>query len=255
MARFCPVAPIQVLEGLHEKGLLGDSHLLLAHHVLEYPDRFKTLFDSIDQPCTIIMDNSLVELGDAANEAKVHEACKLVKGKDSQHWVVPVLTDVMADGPATITAAAASYDWWKVKVAGASGLMVVLQGNSWDTFVQTADHFLTDQVDQYPRISWVGIPRVLVEHLGTREKAIKYVQAIAPSMNIHLLGFSNNISDDIICASMYGVGLIDSAVPLRLSEILRPSAQVPPRPKDWFETAEVNDTMLRNLNNVRRWVA
>jgi hypothetical protein len=262
MPAFAPVAPIQILEALKEERELGNYHLLLTHHVLEYPERFDALFANPMGPYTIIMDNSVVELGDAASDAKVKEACDVL-GHSRLRRVYPVLTDVMADGPATIEASAESYGWWldndKEELYP---LFVVLQGNSWETFTKTADHFLLEP--GYARISMVGIPRVLVEHLGSRYRAIQYVRAIRPDMPIHLLGFSDDVTDDIICSKLMGIEGIDSAVPLRYSysadsesgdDRYTPTSEIPARPKDWFEKGQCDEHVIFNLQQARRWFA
>jgi hypothetical protein len=255
MARFAPVAPIQILEEMKLAGCLGNYHLLLTHHVLEYPDRFRELFKGGDSHA-IFMDNSIVELGDAVSDEKVKEACEVVVDSGN-NWVYPVLIDVMADGPATIEASTESYDWW-IKNGEDYHPMVVLQGNSWETFTQTCDHFLLNP--EFRKIAYVGIPRVLVDHIGTRQLAIQYVDAIRPDINVHLLGFSNDVTDDVICCNLAPVEGIDSAVPLRYSYsggdgLYTPTSVIPPRPADWFEKGTYDRTIFENLEAMRRWVA
>ena len=255
MTDFAPVAPIQILEAMKEKGCLGTYHLLLTHHVLEHPQRFHDLFESSSaRQHTIIMDNSVVELGDAVSDEKVFQACEVVKGKN---WVYPVLIDVMSNPVATREKSTASWDWWRKEHPEYSPL-VVLQGNDWKSFTQTADYFLLNP--HFKGLENVGIPRVLVDHLGTRQLAIQYVDAIRPDINVHLLGFSNDVTDDVICCNLPSVRGIDSAVPIRYSHsnpdrLYTPSADIPPRPKDWFETGEWDDTIAQNLLNIRKWVA
>lgn len=254
---FAPVAPIQVLQALKEHGreFLGNYHLLLTHHILEHKEEFAALFS--DGGYTLIVDNSIVELGAAAIDAAVFEACETVVGTHSKNWVVPVLADVMGNSPSTIQYASQSYTWWDERLkdntqkAWNYPLMVVLQGNSWEAFCATADYFLA--TDMFPRIEWVGIPRILVQHLGTRTKAIEYVKALAPSVSIHLLGFSDDATDDAVCANIHGVMGIDSAVPLRTDGHFTPSAVIGPRPENWFDTAQLDNQMLKNLANARVW--
>jgi hypothetical protein len=285
MASFAPVAPIQILEKMKEEGILGNYHLLLAHHVLEYPGRFEALFADM-RNCTIIMDNSLVELGTSENEDLVLEACNALEtgGRwDGLNRVIPVLTDVMGYGVATRESAAKSYQWWKASEAHYKQ-MVVLQGGFgnndvplghiiygepatraiFEDFCRTADAFLLDP--QYESIEYVGIPRILTDLIGSRQDAIRYVRAIRYDVKIHLLGFSNNVMDDIICANMLGSDEgIDSAVPIRYSydngvespanPIYTPTSPIPPRPKDWFEKGVYDSTIATNLANIRKWVA
>lgn len=276
MAQFAPVAPIQILEALAEADHLGHYHLLLAHHVLEEADRFRALFDNwfekTKRPSTIIMDNSVVEMGDAMNTAKVLEACQVLQPKaHSPNWVIPVLTDVMANGAQTRVSATDDYTWWQ-EHAPDWPLMVLLQAGGWhiddgdegahyeelwSDFCKSADHFL---LGDFPKIEYVGIPRLLVNLLDGRNRAIKYVDAIRPDINVHLFGFSDDVTDDVICAQHPSVEGIDSAVPIRYGYsggegLFTPSCVIPPRPKDWFEKGEYDEQIWHNLEAMRRWVA
>lgn len=257
MARFAPVAPIQILEGMKEAKCLGNYQLLLTHHVLEEPDRFRELFNG-DSTQTIFMDNSVVELGDAVSNEKVKEACDIIRNDgNGPEWVYPVLMDVMADGPATIEASTESYEWWD-KYGPDYHPMVVLQGNDWKTFTATCDYFLLNS--GFSRITYVGIPRVLVDHLGTRQLAVQYVDALRPDINVHLLGFSNDVTDDIICCNLIAVEGIDSAVPVRYAYsggdgLYTPTSSIPARPADWFEKGTYDRSIWDNVEAMRRWVA
>ncbi len=258
MAQFAPVAPIQMLEQLHQEYILGTYHLLLAHHVLEQPDRFQRLFDQHNRS-TIIMDNSIVELGDSASDTKVLEACKVLQElPGTKHWIIPVLTDVMGSGEKTREAAATSYAWWRDNAPGWP-LMVVAQGEDLADFMKTVDFFFADP-QAFPGIEYVGIPRILTDLVGSRREAIAYVDAICPQTAVHLLGFSNNVPDDIMCANIASVEGIDSAVPLRYDYsipdgLYTPTSSIPPRPRDWFENGRVKERTVENLYNIRKWVA
>ncbi len=254
MSQFAPVAPIQILEEMAKQKVLGTYHLLLAHHVLEAQDRFAVLFDGYKQS-TIIMDNSLVELKEAASDATTLEACEVI---GNQHWVIPVLRDVMGDGEATRRDSTDSYSWWQTH-APHYPLMVVAQGKDWNDFTATVDHFLLS--GDFPAIEYVGVPRKLVETLGTRQVALQYIDAVSPMTNVHLLGFSDDVCDDIICANMPSVEGIDSAVPLRYAyssganKLYTPSMDIPPRPADWFEKGTFTQDDAINCFNIRKWVA
>lgn len=258
MGRFAPVAPIQILEEMDKEDILGDYHLLLAHHILEHPERFRELFRTgsswLYEKRTVIVDNSLVELGSAQNEQMVWEACQNISNP------IPVLTDVMGEGHATRILGTESYYKWQQLAKNQHPLMVVLQGNCWYDFCATAEHFL---LGDFPAIKWVGIPRILVGCLKTRWHAIEYVRALRPDINIHLLGFNDwNVPDDIICARHPEVRGIDTAVPLRysfelpegVSPIFTPTCEIPKRPPDWFEKGVLDVATKQNLWNIRKWV-
>src|SRR5690348_6161541 len=142
MAAFAPVAPIQVLEAMYQyepKKAFGDYHLLLAHHTIDYADRFRGLFrriaaDGIIHP-TIIMHNSVVECGGYVDFDMMYRACHVVA--DEGIDVIPVLPDVMGKGEQTRHATLNAYPKWAKEIPCA-GFMAVCQGINWDDFCESA---------------------------------------------------------------------------------------------------------------------
>jgi hypothetical protein len=256
--QFAPVAPIHILEELFRtspKMLFGDYHLFLAHHTVEHPERFSALASEFHRhwyadPVTIIMDNSLVECGHSVDFNMVKEATDTVA--EFAH-VIPVLPDVMGSGIHTKEAVQDAYDKWSAEMSG-SGLMLVLQGSSWNDFVQTANYFLLDNASRYSKITWVGIPRKFVEAVATRKKAVRYIRMIAPWVKIHLLGFSEDMVDDFLCAKMEGVRGIDSAVPVRHNAALTPTTVTASREPDWMENGILREVHKNNILKVRNWI-
>lgn len=257
-AEFGPVAPIQVLRGLYEYGpkMFGTYHLLLAHHTIEAEAEFRALFKQIndeghfgDGELTIIMDNSIVELGDAVDAATVAHATAIIQESCPIARVYPVLPDVMGDGSATRTAIADSYDQW-ADIIGGHGFMAVCQGETLEDYVETLT-LVTDR-ERFPRIEWIGVPRILVKQIGTRMAAT--LKAIETDRCVHLLGFSDNIEDDFNCANVPGVSGIDSAVPLRVNDIFTPFISTEKRDPRWFVDAQVTPHMVNNLVEARKYV-
>lgn len=256
MGKFAPVAPVQVLEGLYgySDQTFGSYHLLLAHHTVDEEDRFRALFRRIHNETptlnpTIIMDNSLVELGGAVDFQMLSDAVEVITEVCEEATVIPVLPDVMGDGAETRRAVEDAYDRWSEFMPG-NGFMAVCQGASWDDFQESVDMF-ADQ-DAFPEITWLGIPRKLVETLGTRKDAVAYALAASNGRHeIHLLGFSDNMVDDYACAKLPGVAGIDSAVPLRVESQFTLDMKVPPRPPEWFDEAECSPRVIANLNRAR----
>lgn len=261
---FAPVAPIQVLEELKARGDFGYYHLFLAHHTLEHPDRFRELAKpelegTVNDEAVyathqrlFIMDNSIVELGSSCTAEVMAEACQpILDGTTERDRVFAVLPDVMGDGAATRKAIAASVAEWHTKLPKVN-LMAVAQGSNWLDYCATID-FLEPYV-RCGQIKGIGIPRVLVDTLPNKERkqACFYALLVLGRFNpyFHLLGFSDNVPEDLLNAVNFGWS-IDSAVPLRCSQEWHPSVTMEPRPKDWFDKAEVNDLMLRNLFAVR----
>lgn len=256
-AEFGPVAPIQILEGLYNYGpqMFGAYHLLLAHHTIEKEEEFRALFKRIDQEkhfgdgeLTIIMDNSIVELGDAVSAATVAHAVSIIEDSCECARIYPVLPDVMGDGEATRIAIRDSYDQW-TRIVGGHGFMAVCQGETLDDFRETLELVTSSE---YPEITWVGVPRILVPQIGSRWQATH--DAIATDKCVHLLGFSDDMEDDFACARLEGVSGIDSAVPLRCPDVFTPYITTEKRDPNWFNDAVVTPHMISNLTEARRYI-
>lgn len=250
MAHYCPVAPPLFLEQMGIQGLLGRHHLTLAHDIVKpensgiYSKVFRAgsyLFD------LIILDNSVVELGSAVKVEMIVEAAQTI-------WpTCVVLPDVYLKGKETSKSCQEAIDPWHhalIKAFSTIGIrrppfMYLPQGKSFKEFAESATTLVGD-----PRITWWGIPRNIVEHHGSRRRAILLCKALAPTRRIHLFGFSDNMIDDLLCSQMKEVYSIDSAVPLRLTEPFSLTMTVPPR-GDWWENATWLPIVPKNLETVR----
>jgi hypothetical protein len=205
------------------------------------------------------MDNSIVELRDVVDDNMIHEACEAIYAgvadrESHQMYVVPVLPDVMGDGHGTLERSADAYHRWQRRRMPSSGYMLVTHGVDWGDFTRVVDHFFVKNRFRFHRIHWVGIPRKLTASLGTRQQAIRYIQAVAPHVHIHLLGFSDDPTDDILSARVRGVRGIDSAVPVRYDGVFTPSVMVPARDPNWFDVGQLTSQGQENIRNVRLWL-
>lgn len=229
--QFAPVMPMSVFRALGAicpspqdyAKVLGNYHLLLAHDVLkseqsafEYGQSFDFLRNLYaGMPFEIIMDNSVVELGTAATLKNTIGAAQIVKA------TVAVIPDALEQAEGTIRQLEMSlHDLSKVSISPTNPmpkLMFVPQGKSFKEFV-----WCLEEASKYSMIDWIGIPRLAVKHLGTRLGLIQATRMIFPKADIHLLGFSDNIFDDLVCAASAGIAGIDSAVPIRAGLSLIP---------------------------------
>lgn len=237
MAFFAPVCPVHILKQLAAEGSMGPYHLPLAHDVLEHQDMYRFMFrDSAyaDDIHTTILDNSVIELGSAVNIDVITEAALVVRAN------VIVLPDVLLDAQATVRECKKAIPIWREKLQNAFGryqdwrFMLVPQGKTPGEFAWCAEQFAND-ID----IGWWGIPRNYnIRGLGSRRDAVEIVKSINPKRKIHLLGFSDNIVDDVLSARVPGVSGIDSAVPIRAASLgmkmsMNLDADLPPRGKWW----------------------
>lgn len=249
MVKFAPVAPPRIIDKLSPIAK-GDYHLLLAHDVAEHPSSYANTFPN-STPWTIIMDNSVIELNNAVDLSLVKRAAEAVRCYSI------VLPDVLEDGKATAERSTSVFNEWREcfeALYGKShpwGFMYVPQGKTIQEWAASAQ-----AMQYYPNINFWGIPRNLVKNVGTRREAIKIAYALNPERKIHLLGFSDNLVDDVICARYSEVVGIDSAVPLRAGSYgidLNFNMQIQPR-GDWWDTAEWNGKMDENIDTFKQWI-
>lgn len=206
MSFYSPVAPIDCLLKIQQVGFLGNYLLLLAHDVVANEDKYRQLISNFAG--VVIMDNSLVELGEAVDTKTMLEACEITNANYA------VLPDVLLDTDGTIeastTAARQGFD---------SGLAIcptiVAQGKTIEDCVRCVADIAGELIVDTDFM--ISIPRALVDVVGTRSVLLETLYGIyGKAIPMHLLGFSSNYRDDIMCASMAGVTGIDSATPIRL---------------------------------------
>jgi hypothetical protein len=212
MARFAPVCPVQLYRRLKEMGdwLLGDYHLLLAHDVAAHADEYQGIFTGA---MTVIMDNSMVELGTpVVDGALVEKATKAIGVQQ-----IVVLPDIEGEGSETYRLSKKATKEWKFHEGP---FMAVVQGTTLDEYVECYNH-----LEELPGVGFIGIPRSCLKHIPSR---VALVEAITRARTprwfigapwIHLLGFSPIIQDDIAAAQCSRAVMgIDSAVPTRMGQ-------------------------------------
>ena len=208
MARFAPIAPLNVLRTMKERGQLGNFHLLLAHEVTKNPGEFHSIFHDVPN-LTVIMDNGVVELGEPVTADVMEFACITVPPK------YIVLPDVIGDRNKTLELLGKWFSAYK-EVANNCGadLIGVIQGEYTSELLKCADVY--EDGSWGARIA-IGIPRWITKKLGSRMGITAVLAARHNHLKpIHLLGFSDNLMDDMACARIPGVIGIDSSLPVLL---------------------------------------
>ncbi len=251
MAAYAPVAPISILEQFAQQSILGQYHLLLAHDIVKDPltsAAYHHVFGKRTWEGTVILDNSIIELGNAVDLDIISAAAETCRAN------VIVLPDVLEDGPATVESIASAWDEWEatfdaVLGSGKYRFMIVPQGKTFEEFDKCAEE-LAGMVNN--DVMW-GVPRNTVKLHGSRHGAIMSCHSIDDSWPIHMLGFSDNLQDDIECARMREVTGIDSAVPIRVPsfEAIVNGEVAPPR-GDWWNQARYKPEMVDNLMYARQ---
>lgn len=257
---FAPVVPVDIAAEMKRMGCLGNYHLLLAHDVVKQPKEYQNVYCQPDDVENfIIMDNSVVELGQAVDIEMILEAAQIVNAE------LLVLPDVYLKGPETVIATVEAYE--KLQGRWHNDYMVLPQGRDYPEWLACADEFCAFAPHQF---ACIGIPRNVREHLGvSRIEALSHVRQFdhkyhgvrANKRYYHLFGFSHDLMDDIASAS-YGRGKnlmgIDSNVPIRqgtLGQRININQTDPGKRGDWWDNhPPFNGIAYDNLDQVRRWI-
>ncbi len=249
MPRYSPIAPIRLLERMFHMDVLGNYLLLLAHDVLENQYRYAQLIGKVrleyDGDVFIIMDNSLVELGEALSASAVIEAAGVVKancimtpdalgGYEETRILVEAQTDQLYD----------------------SGfpLMKVPQGADHDELMECVDWFHDHFYVVDGEMDYWGIPRWITNTMGSRGPIISYINVMGHSgTETHLLGMSKDFDDDIGCTQIDGVMGIDSANPVVLGQrglVMEEGHTMHVERDDYWNDTSLSPIARRNI----RWV-
>jgi hypothetical protein len=241
--KYSPVAPISVLQGLYDRNILGDYLLLLAHDVIKNPYAYEEMVEVV-MPSTIIMDNGVIENGTPVSLDELMEAASIV---DADIVVGP---DMVGDFVGTKKLMIEQADF----ILENYQLMLIPQGDSYHEICECIRWM--DERFHTVGDMWWGIPRWITNKLGSRSAPITYINNYCRAegqTNIHLLGMSKNLDDDIMCAKTLSVRGIDSANPL-VCGWLGYSIQHGvhhDRGIYWEECKEVTDLMAQNVEFIR----
>lgn len=245
--RYSPIGPIKILQELQDAGHLKNYLLLLAHDVIEHEADYVFLLDDICGAADphIILDNGVIELGKAMSFEQVLEAADII---------IPacvIMPDVIGDFQATQRAVEAEMphiencEYPVMKVPQGSDLSEVVRCVEW----------LVEAVPLHTREKdYWGVPRWITNKLGSRAPIIEYINRICPEPAIHLLGMSDNWTDDMVSAHMPNVIGIDSANPvvLGLMEHRMETDKYRHLPRgDYWKMSEITGKVLENIVYVR----
>lgn len=246
--RYAPVGPLQGLRSLDDAKLLGDYHLLIAPIVLESDWAYADFFTHRHPDMTVIMDNGVIELGYPLDVPSLARAAKIVNAS------VVVLPDTIDDAKFTVKQARHAHKEYR-RLDKLTPLMGVVQGRTFEECLECAEQLVGIGVD------WLAVPRGLTKNLGTRVPLVQTV-ATEHGLPIHVLGFSDNIEDDIKAAASHRlVQGIDAATPMWANQWLplHPPVDEPKslglgkRPEQFWHRG-VDERAGHNVETVRRWL-
>ena len=250
-SKFAPVCPIHMYSELKEMGpeYFGNYFLLLAHDVVKHPKEYNEVFCSDGEERMIITDNSVIELGTSVDSEILKEACNIVEAE------VLAIPDVLEDGEATVkTAAEFICKWDPAGMAQEPELMFIPQGSDLDDYVGC----VMNACDLDLPMDWIGIARNTTGRIvKSRQQLIGFFTTLQPLSKLHLLGFSVDTVDDMLCARSPLVQGIDSAVPLRTAHPYVEGCPniLDPGPRGtWWETGKLEKHQLNNVLVIQQWL-
>lgn len=265
--RFAPVMPVVPSTQIDDQ-LFGNYHLLLAHDVVAHPKEYARRFEFLEgakatlrvpelgsaKEPVVIMDNSVIELGKPVDIDMIREAASIVPATSCV-----VMPDVLFDRQATVRAIRNFINDWIAPLDGIE-LMAVPQGKDFNEWLWCLDDIVN--LPEFRYISWIAAPKLIMKEFRTsRIDAVDAINlATGGQINIHLLGFSHNIFDDIRTAALgANVRGIDSAVPVRLG--LRDDTRISlamqgyPGRGDWWNKPGSNFKQAEdNIQLVHQWL-
>lgn len=254
MSRFAPIAPLHIMKELYECGQLGTYHLLLAHEVAAQPDQYRdmmALASQDDRDFTVIMDNGVVELGKPVPPEVMAAACEAVPPN------LIVLPDKVGDMVETIDLIRKWREMYGklAKDVGAE-LMGVAQGNSVGEVIRCVF-----EINDSNRIETWGVPRWITNKIGSR-MIVTIELIVNHNVQVHLLGFSDNLVDDVACARVPGVIGIDSSVPTLLGGMPNKLISLDNykrmyrnrHSEEMWNNMKWNTHIADNVRRIRKWI-
>lgn len=254
MSLFAPVCPTRIYKRLFATPRTrGMYFLLLAHDIIhseENREEYAKLFKHRQFPSQVHLDNSVIELGDSVSMEVLWDAADVVNANTI------VLPDVLCKSQETVASTLKGFEDFQilrntraVDSRYPRNFMVIPQGESMSAWVRCLETIVNEIGAK--NIPWIGIPRNITGRIDTtRQHAIEAVQLVAPQSMIHLMGFSDNVLDDIRCTFMQRVAGIDSAVPMRFKDTFTISGD-PGKRGNWWDECEWSAQMGLNVERVR----
>lgn len=238
------ISPTSILKNFC---LTSKVQMCLAHRILSEDSEYIEFYrKQSDNGATVILDNSLWELGDAMTIDKLIEAAKLVKPTE---LIVP---DVFRDGPATLKrfnnftfqAMAAGFDGPCSEEYPWQKNFVVVHGKDRQEWLECFD-----ALNENHLAHTIGLPKVLddIWNPGGRIGCVSFLEAtgrVSPEKRYHCLGIWDD-PIEVLCLSRHKwIRSLDTALPIhagmhgiRFDGMLGLSRRRPRRPHIYFDVS------------------
>lgn len=158
----------------------------LTHLVKKYPE-YKELAKKRSENCFLMLDNSIVELGESVTLQDILEAANEVHADEI------ILRDAFPKALGTRQRIAEDIQYLKEhNLTNKYSIMGVCHGESLEEFKETFNF-----IDSIPEISTIGIPKVLCKWLPSRSRLELAEIFTKTNKQIHLLGSWFNLQEQI----------------------------------------------------------
>lgn len=155
----------------------------LTHLVQKYPDTYAEIARNRDKDCYLMLDNSIVELGESVTLKEILEAADKVQANEV------ILRDSYPNGPRTIERIKEDIQYLRDNnLTNKYKIMAVCHGENIEDFKATFEY-----INSVPEITCIGIPKVLSKWCGER-KSLSDIW-LNTEKEIHLLGSWNSLEE------------------------------------------------------------
>ena len=245
---FAPVIPFGVENTLRSMSIVPSAIVLTPSAVLRFGDRYVKMYAAGPKPSTIFINGGL---GDTDKPQPFPLAIDAAMKVSANYIILP---DAEHDSAATIKVAKRAIHTLKQRKGFPSKVIGVPQGTDYADYVDCANSLVDMGVDA------LGASRNIYEVDRFRANYISAFRSFG--VPVHILGFTNDLHDDLYCAKFPGVESIASAMPIWYGQKHKVLPNPWPsdtsgfgkRPADFFGTEEVTTEMLANLFIVSSWL-
>jgi hypothetical protein len=200
-------------------------------------------------------DGSFMILDNGAAEGLTYDSATLHTLAEAAMVNEIVVHDTLADAAGTWSKVLA----WAPTRSNKFNYMAVVQGTAWDEI-----QWILQRYNAATWIETLGIPRHMIETLGTKRarlEIVEFIQLHYPKrFKIHLLGtnptYMREIWDFRNDYNARGVRGVDTSAPFNYAQAQKSlrSGEVVNRPEDYFNRTDFDpDFLLLNLRIMQRW--